>query len=140
MSECIVPQNTYFDKDGYAKVKHQGIQKGLHRLMYSWCVGDIPEGMVVAHKCNNPSCVNPSHLYVCSHEQNSSDAARDGLYKSGNENGNWNPKLEEARKNAQQILTMYEVNGFTQRYIGHYFGISQSRVSQILREMKQNER
>ena len=44
-----------------------------HRASYRIFVGNIPQGMVVAHACDNPYCVNPRHLWLATHKQNSGD-------------------------------------------------------------------
>lgn len=41
----------------------------VHRLVYEFEVGKIPDGHEVHHKCNNPACVNPYHLQAVSHTE-----------------------------------------------------------------------
>jgi hypothetical protein len=50
------------NKLGYARIKVDKVNVGVHRLSYEVQVGPIPEGYVLDHLCRNPSCINPAHL------------------------------------------------------------------------------
>jgi hypothetical protein len=59
---------------GYGRYK----RKRAHRCAWEMMRGPIPDGLIVCHHCDEPRCVNPSHLFVGTHLQNVQDCARKG--------------------------------------------------------------
>ena len=53
----------------------------VHRLAYELCIGEIPKGMVIKHKCDNKLCVNPHHLELGTYSENLREAYARGLRK-----------------------------------------------------------
>lgn len=61
-------------KRGYGKfAMKSGAWELAHRVAYKLYSGVIPDGMSVLHKCDNPHCVNPKHLYLGTYKNNASD-------------------------------------------------------------------
>lgn len=64
--------------DGYGIVQWEGHVTGAHRVAYEISVGPIPEGKLVLHSCDNPSCVNPNHLWIGDQSDNAADSVAKG--------------------------------------------------------------
>lgn len=118
---------------GYGKmaIDNKGKLEYSHRLSYQMYKGEIPQGLVVMHSCDNKGCVNPNHLSVGTHKDNIGSAARNGLMNKrprlyGEKNG-------AAKYTDEQILQVIELlkQGLRQKDISEMTGISPGHVSKI---------
>ena len=66
---------------GYGSVRISRRAYKAHRVSYEWLIGPIPEGMCLLHTCDNPMCVNPSHLQVGTKMDNTQDMMKKGRHK-----------------------------------------------------------
>lgn len=63
---------------GYGKIKVEGKWIGSHRVAWLLEIGQITDDLFVLHKCDNPACCNPSHLFLGTHEDNMADMVKKG--------------------------------------------------------------
>ena len=63
---------------GYGRVRALGQKKAAHRAAWEEANGPIPAGMVICHRCDNPGCVNPAHLFAGTHQDNTRDMISKG--------------------------------------------------------------
>jgi len=65
------------DRRGYGRWRWQGKAILAHRFSAQQYIGSV-EGKVVCHKCDNPCCVNPSHLFIGTQQDNVDDMVNKG--------------------------------------------------------------
>ena len=79
--ECWI-WTAYTKTDGYGQFKFDGKMRGAHRMAWLLTNGEIPDGMLVCHTCDNPSCVNPNHLFLGTNQDNADDKMNKGRHAS----------------------------------------------------------
>lgn len=103
-----------------------------HRVSWELTNGDIPdETPCVCHKCDNPACVRPDHLFLGTHRDNMIDMWKKGRAGESRGETHGNAKINDAKVRAMR--RMYATKMFTQTEIAELFGISQDNVSLIVR-------
>ena len=123
--------------NGYGQFTHPDRkQEGAHRVAYRAYRGPIPDGMMVCHRCDVPSCCNPDHLFLGTAKDNAVDMVRKGRANPGRVGcvGERRKVQEWERKD---VAARYAC-GMLQREIAALYGISQVRVSQIVRRYRDN--
>jgi hypothetical protein len=68
---------------GYGKVKLRRRDFASHRVAWTLAHGPIPDGMCVLHRCDNPSCCNPDHLFLGTVQDNKADCVSKGRHARG---------------------------------------------------------
>lgn len=98
-----------------------------HRLSFQLANGvELDSEKHVCHRCDRPSCVNPSHLFVGTHKQNMDDRDSKMRQPYGEKNG-------QARLTESQVLEIREIGrSIPQTAVAKKFGISRAAVGDIL--------
>lgn len=71
------------DSNGYGRIWSEGHEELAHRVAWKLTNGPIPDGLFVCHKCDNPPCFDPEHLFLGTQTDNVRDAAQKGRLVSG---------------------------------------------------------
>ena len=70
-------------RNGYGKFRlPEGPLTSAHRISWEWAYGPVPEGMCVLHRCDNPPCVRPEHLFLGTIADNNHDCVTKGRHSS----------------------------------------------------------
>ncbi len=125
-SECWAWQACRFAGTGYGCFGFRGRAWGAHRVAWVLTHGEIPGGLHVCHRCDNPACVNPAHLFLGTPRDNLRDMAAKGR-------GGRPVKLDYAA-----VVQMRRA-GLSQRAIAAALGVTQPCVSQFLRGLRRSQ-
>lgn len=126
------------DKRNYGLFWSGERMMAAHRWSYEHYVGAIPNGLLVCHHCDNPSCVNPKHLFVGTYSDNMQDMLKKGrgraqrhhdLYPVGENNRA--AKLTEA--DVREIRRRYQQGGVSQSALGSEYSVTQCLIGYIVR-------
>ncbi len=112
--------------NGYGQIKAGGKTVSAHRFSYQTFVGNIPRGLFVCHTCDNPSCVNPKHLFLGTPADNMDDRDKKGRHVSSRGIKNGSAKLSDEK--VLEIRGMRK-QGMSYSAIAKLFGCSFSAIA-----------
>lgn len=105
-----------------------------HRISWALANGEMPDGKCICHRCDNPICVRPDHLFSGTHKQNSQDmVAKRRLVRSV---GDANGKSKITVAQVQEIRAL--AGTATLREIGQRFGLCVNHVCNIINGHRRN--
>lgn len=116
----------YVNPKGYGEVRFRGRARLAHRVSWFLEHGAEPTGLV-CHHCDNPRCVNPEHLFVGTHADNTADMIAKGREPRGERGGH--AKLTEA--DVLGIRRRYQA-GERERTLAREFGVDAVTVNNLL--------
>ncbi len=114
--------------NGYGRFK--GV--GAHRVAYRLAHGGIPAGYFICHRCDNPRCVNPSHLFAGTHADNMADMVAKGRNAPPRLSGEHHGCAKLNRTQVAEIRSRYASGGVTYRSLAADYGVSNTNIRQIV--------
>jgi len=112
-------------QNGYGSFGLYGKSVRAHRFSYEFYNGPIPKGLLVCHTCDNVACVNPTHLWVGTHDENEYDK----LIKNRVLNGNKNPSAKLSEEDVLKIIELFPIHN--DKEISEMFNVKSSIINKI---------
>jgi hypothetical protein len=112
---------------GYGQFRFGGTMVLAHRHAWELTSGLIPDGLSVCHTCDNPICVNPAHLFLGTHADNSADMVQKDRSTFGARNSTTRLTDDDVR-----TIRRLAADGETQRQIAKRFGVGQQTINALL--------
>ena len=142
---------------GYGHFWFNGRQIGAHRMAWILSRGPIPDGFYVCHRCDNPSCVRPTHLFVGRAKDNLRDAMQKGRMPRGvkwrdthrnmasgdrHKSVTYPESVPRGESHGMSKLTdsiVKEIRrlggrGISNRKLGRKFGVTKSTIQKVIRK------
>lgn len=101
-----------------------------HRVSYAFHSGFEPDDLFVCHACDNPSCINPAHLFLGTAQENSSDMA--GKNRAAPQQGELNHSAKLTESKVREVIQRI-VNGEGNGKVAKELGVKHSTISEIRR-------
>lgn len=133
VGDCWEWQGARTEK-GYGRLSINNRDKRAHRVAWELTYGPIPQGLLVCHHCDNPSCINPNHLFIGTHQDNINDAIKKGFPNGWSSGGQSGEKHPQAKLNIITVKKMRELHkkGMTERKLAKMFHIGRTQAHRVV--------
>jgi hypothetical protein len=138
MNTCIIWEGPVWSQGRYGMDKINGKSMGAHRAAWIRKYGEIDNGLVVCHKCDNGLCINTDHLFLGTPKDNMQDCSRKGRLNKPCQKGNNN---NNAKKSYEDYINIQKdrLLGMTYSKLRLKYGLkSNGHLRQILLYKIQN--
>lgn len=98
-----------------------------HRFSYETFVGPLDKTQLVCHRCDNPSCVNPSHLFVGTYKDNAHDKIEKGRQRTGR-----NTKHRWLSFETAESMRSDHSAGMTYNQLAEKYKTSKAQISRVI--------
>lgn len=98
-----------------------------HRLSYQMHKGPIPDGQMVCHRCDNPRCVNPDHLFLGTAKQNADDRDRKDRVRHGDRH-----PFAKLSANKVRAIRRQAATGATRKSLAARYGVSVATIGRVV--------
>ena len=126
---------------GYGTFYLEGKTRRVHRLSYRIFKGDTPEGMCVCHRCDNPGCVNPDHLFLGTNQDNVAD--RDAKGRQARLRGDCNGMSKLTQRDVELIHLLRQRHTDprcgVQQFLARWFSVSHNHISNVVNGRRRSD-
>lgn len=126
--DCLL-WNGYRNPSGYGRIKIGRKLELTHRFSFRMTNQDFDQSLFVCHKCDNPPCCNPEHLFIGTHRQNMLD--RDAKGRQARLRGENHPGCKLSDEEVKEIRALIETGVLTQDRLGQLYGVSGTQIHLI---------
>lgn len=99
-----------------------------HRVSWTFFKGPIPKDLLILHRCDNPPCVNPNHLFLGTYDDNAKDRAAKGRNKY--QRGEKSPRALLTEKHVREIVSALR-EGVKIKHLAVKYSVTRSAINNI---------
>lgn len=121
---CFICTSHKPNTKGYPMIGEHGKRYTIGRFIYNEMFGEIPEGHVIRHTCDNRMCINPAHLLTGTPKENSEDMVERARVSRGNKH----PRAKLTEEKVLEIKDLLKKGELTQKKIADLFSVHRSAI------------